>query len=677
MASILIVDDHPHFRKTIAELLAGEDFEITEAGTGEEAIEVLAGMVQANNVPDLCLIDALLPKMSGFNVADRLLEGDLDSAIIFMSGVFKSRDHQQENIQKYSARAYLVKPFDTDALLNYCYEATGRTRTVEAETGGEESTVATPLPTEGSLIDYPVLHLLWRAANERHTGILDVFGLDGRSRIFVYRGRATMAQCSSPKINVGVELIRSGALTAGMYQSAIELCADRGRGLHEVLKSEVWATETDIKEAYKATIPRVLGFCIASSGRFRWTQTDGFAKIIPSAPVSLQDAIKFAMRETSSIKDLEAHVMPRASLRLGPGENWGRIGAILEEACGSSSLSRAINGRATIAQLIAAARNDEDKLARLRQTFLLMSTSGVIASADVIKLATKEIPVVVPKATEQKKAVSSKPTAATDSAVRSDEDLANDAQLDFSEEEIAARKKIEEKYESVTGKNHWETLGVKPGADPAEIKRGYLNLARDYHIDKFAGLTIGSAEKVQFALFSQIQDAYSTLSDDTKRGEYEAKYGMEQEGKSTDIGAIFQAENDFSKGKLLTERGEYLAAFRLFENALKVNPANREWEAYKIYTQWFEHRNASEASAAMKAIDEIQEEFSNLFELSYFAGHIAMEAGQLKRALTFLRRCLKGAPNHTAAQRAMRIVVGKLESTDKKSGGLMGRFRKG
>ena len=678
MASILLVDDHPNFRKTVADLLAGEGFQVIEAGTGEEAVEVLGGLIESGNTPSVCLIDALLPKMSGFDFATRIKEADLESTIIFMSGVFKSRDHQQENMQKYDARAYLVKPFDTEELLNLCFEATGQQRQVDTSGEGESVVQATPLPVEGSLIDYPVLHLLWRAANEKHTGILDVFGQKTRSRFFVYRGRCTMAQSSSPQSNVGVELIRTGALTAEMYQKAVALCSDRSRGLYDVIRAEVWASEGELKDAYKSVIPRILAESIAENGRFRWTQTDDFAKLIPSAPVTLTDAIKFGLRETTDIESLEAHVMPRAPLRLGPGENWGRIGAMLEEACGSSSLSRAINGRATIAQLIAAARNDEDKLKRLKQAFLLMSTSGVVASEKVIKISRPEPePPAAPAESKRKGPAPAQEGQTQAHVLVSDEERAADQGITFSPDEVAARKKIEKKFEDVQGKNHWGVLGVEDGAEPAQVKRAYLLLAKEFHVDTFADLNLGSSAKVLNGLFAQIQDAYSVLADDTKRAEYEAKHGMEKEGKSTDIGAIFQAENDFSKGKLLTERGEYRAAARLFEKSLEVNPANREWEAYHLYTSWFENRDNMLAAKVISTLEEIQGEFEAIGEFSYFSGHLAMEIGNFKKARTHLRRCLDISANHTAAQRALRIVQGKLQNEEKKTGGLMGRFKKG
>src|SRR5262249_27572846 len=61
----------------------------------------------------------------------------------------------------------------------------------------------------------------------------------------------------------------------------------------------------------------------------------------------------------------------------------------LPEACGSDSLLRAINGRATIAQMLEAASSPTERAARYRQVYLLMSTMAVRASMEVIPMAAR------------------------------------------------------------------------------------------------------------------------------------------------------------------------------------------------------------------------------------------------------------------------------------------------
>jgi molecular chaperone DnaJ len=62
----------------------------------------------------------------------------------------------------------------------------------------------------------------------------------------------------------------------------------------------------------------------------------------------------------------------------------------------------------------------------------------------------------------------------------------------------------------------YDTLGVKKGASPEEVKKAYRKLAAQYHPDKNPGDS--SAEEK----FKEVQNAYDTLSDPEKRKRYDA-----------------------------------------------------------------------------------------------------------------------------------------------------------
>lgn len=63
--------------------------------------------------------------------------------------------------------------------------------------------------------------------------------------------------------------------------------------------------------------------------------------------------------------------------------------------------------------------------------------------------------------------------------------------------------------------DYYQLLGVARGATPEEIKKAYRKLARKHHPDVNPGNTEAEAR------FKQIQEAYSVLSDTTKREQYD------------------------------------------------------------------------------------------------------------------------------------------------------------
>ena len=67
---ILVVEDQPDSRQIIRDMVAGTDYEITEAENGEEALAAIA-----KQRPDLILMDIQLPIMDGYT-ATRLIKTD-------------------------------------------------------------------------------------------------------------------------------------------------------------------------------------------------------------------------------------------------------------------------------------------------------------------------------------------------------------------------------------------------------------------------------------------------------------------------------------------------------------------------------------------------------------------------------------------------------------------------
>jgi DNA-binding NarL/FixJ family response regulator len=100
---VVVVDDHPSFRRFACAMLAAEGFEVIgEAADGAGAIALVPQVT-----PDLVLLDIQLPDIDGFEVAARLLAHDPDLAIVLVS----SRDRSQYGllVEASGARGFVAK----------------------------------------------------------------------------------------------------------------------------------------------------------------------------------------------------------------------------------------------------------------------------------------------------------------------------------------------------------------------------------------------------------------------------------------------------------------------------------------------------------------------------------------------------------------------------------------
>ena len=108
---VLICDDDPINRQLLAELLK-PDYTVLLAKNGEQALERAARLM-----PDLLLLDVVMPDMNGFDVLRRLRADPATAqlAVIFISGLDRPED--EANGLKLGAADYIAKPFNATVVM--------------------------------------------------------------------------------------------------------------------------------------------------------------------------------------------------------------------------------------------------------------------------------------------------------------------------------------------------------------------------------------------------------------------------------------------------------------------------------------------------------------------------------------------------------------------------------
>jgi two-component system, NtrC family, response regulator AtoC len=138
--NILVVDDEPHMLRYMRTLLEVESFQVETAASGIEALE----LVQKEPVPDLVLLDVVMPGLDGLQTLERLHEVRPGLKVIMLSCVSDPRTVVQAI--RLGAQDYLPKPFheaDLNAIIrrSLCIpdeKLEHAATTVEAEDVGED-----------------------------------------------------------------------------------------------------------------------------------------------------------------------------------------------------------------------------------------------------------------------------------------------------------------------------------------------------------------------------------------------------------------------------------------------------------------------------------------------------------------------------------------------------------
>ena len=106
-ATVLVVDDEPAGRDTLAAMLAGEGYDLAFAADGAEALRRAAELT-----PDVILLDVMMPGMDGFEVCRRLrADARLAEVPVIITTVLDDRASRLEGL-KAGADDFISKPLD-------------------------------------------------------------------------------------------------------------------------------------------------------------------------------------------------------------------------------------------------------------------------------------------------------------------------------------------------------------------------------------------------------------------------------------------------------------------------------------------------------------------------------------------------------------------------------------
>ena len=109
---IVIADDEPNILISLEYLMKREGYAVSVARDGDEA---LAAIVREQ--PALVLLDAMMPKKSGFEVCQELRANDAVKDTLVLMLTAKGRDTDVARGLGSGADAYMTKPFSTKELV--------------------------------------------------------------------------------------------------------------------------------------------------------------------------------------------------------------------------------------------------------------------------------------------------------------------------------------------------------------------------------------------------------------------------------------------------------------------------------------------------------------------------------------------------------------------------------
>lgn len=110
---VLLVDDEPNIIVALEFLMEQQGYLVRTAYNGLSALRAIE-----NELPDLIILDVMMPEMDGFEVAKAVRDNPAcsDIPIVFLTAKGTSDDKWKG--YESGGEVYLIKPFDNDELVN-------------------------------------------------------------------------------------------------------------------------------------------------------------------------------------------------------------------------------------------------------------------------------------------------------------------------------------------------------------------------------------------------------------------------------------------------------------------------------------------------------------------------------------------------------------------------------
>jgi curved DNA-binding protein CbpA len=288
------------------------------------------------------------------------------------------------------------------------------------------------------------------------------------------------------------------------------------------------------------------------------------------------------------------------------------------------------------------------------------------------------------------------------------------APLDQKAEE--RRLEIMAAWEGLATRNHFEVLGLERAVGEAEVKEAYFGLAKRFHPDVHHGASLGDLRDKLEAVFIRLGEAYDTLRDPKRRGEYEERLGrfksrpsqIPPAGQASGHGTAPEApapprdpeeearlaEGALHKAAKLLEQANNLEqerpgepehqrltydAIRLLEPILDVVQGKSRLRAQILLARGYS-KNPKWAKRAEEMLLGASRENPQNAEPWALLGAIYAARGLRTRAVSMYKKALELKPDHEEAFRYLAENTGPepAPAEDEGGSGLLGRlFRRG
>ena len=610
---ILIVDDDAHLGRAMGEALTREGYKTTHVMRPDEVINI----VRIQQV-HAAIIDCMLPKMSGVELAKKLREEVTNRLpIILISGIYKDKAFQRDALQSTGAVTFINKPFELSEFVTAVNDIVKPF--VDAPLAMLHQFLAkhdiSPKERIRAVDDAEMIHcfdLPWVFSllmHEKVNGHLNIISAEGDvAGVGFLGGDIVQVYLDDTKSYFGVLMVEYGFISQAELDEVMRTSKSTKKLGEKLVAANVLSPHAihivmaeqqglRLSKTIKNTSVKI-NFIETSDMRVNArTDRNAFTKLLNEWLVS-----KY------SLDWLKSYYTPWMRYNLHKGPEWT---ADAEPRVFSIPVVKRVPDIAkilllgpTLEEALTKFKEPEDHVFRALHALIVTRT---LRFGEVV------------------------------------------AKSDFQ----AQRERLRKLLKSLDSQNYFERLGVSQKAKESEIKRAYHDLAKVLHPDKLPQDAPDDVRTLAKETFERISTAYSVLSDPKAKEEYLLEL---EKGRSE---AVMQAEALAGQARPLLSKGDFSQARELLEKAMSLASPTSEMRLLWIWSQIKgagPERNPLLLSQLKDELAQIPPEDRH-HSTYYFVKALVLKAsGDLAGAKRNLQYVLSEAPDFIDARRELNII---------------------
>jgi CheY-like chemotaxis protein/tetratricopeptide (TPR) repeat protein len=669
--TILCIDDDQSTFETLGEALGAGEYSILHAGDPEEGFRLVR-----EEEPDLVLLEILLPRGNGLDLAERIrVEGGDASEVPIVVVTSGERTPQlYGRAIELGVLEFITKPVLDSQILEAVREFASKPKAeVEAQPGEAAGGAAEPFSRAGDLGELAFPELLHRLHAAGASGALIVEEGGNRLGLQLRNGSPVAVSAGRPRESLEDFLLRSGTIAAEQHDRLCEQLALGMGSPREVLAGMDLLSEDECEKAIRAQAEERL------FELFHWCE--GTYRFQAGKRLSAASAFELGSGAGSIIlRGILEHV-PMERVRealeskaaLYVEEGMSRVYRLddLELSAEQRQLLSDAQGDRTLSALLGP---DEQRL-RLLYAFVVMGLLEL--NADPVLVLVDEVSDQAADAGEEEDGeATSHPAAEPDPPGEAKHPTAKDTGLEEWAAELEAT--LANLAERFSGSNDFSVLGVGEDPSDAEVRDAYQEWLERIPWDaipKSAARLKQLAENVR----SRIDGAYQNLADASSRERYTRDHREQEERRGAEeiAARALEAEQWFRKGERLLGGKKYEESLEAFGMAAHLDPEEGEYLSHLGWALYLS--NPSDTLIRREALEHIAKgiKLSPDRELSYlYLGRIFKATDDARMARKMFTRALKIQPDCHPALQELRLLEIRAEKS-KKGKGVLHRLRGG